>query len=340
MKAVFIPSPKQVEIRDIAEPEPKDDLVVVKIMSSLICGTEHIVYEKAPIPSTVGAAGHEAAGVVWKTDKAKYVKEGDKVSIYPTTGENCMRCIPCWSGEWQRCENKTIKRSQMGTHTQYMLIPEYMCLPIPDDMPFSIGAMIDDCIGTPYRAIKRMGVNGSNTVFITGAGPIGAAAAVIVKFLNGRAIIVDSNEYRLEKAKKNGADYVINPEKDNVLARVRQFTDNKGADIAIDCSGVAAAQIQCLEVVRSGGKVAFLGIRSETTPINIPLHCILKELTIIGSWASTPQEHMEIVALLRRGMPIEKIITHQFNIDAAQMAFDTFFSGKAVKVAINLWEVE
>lgn len=228
----------------------------------------------------------------------------------------------------------------MGTHTQYVLIPEYMCLPIPDDMPFSIGAMIDDCIGTPYRAIKRMGVNGSNTVFITGAGPIGAAAAVIVKFLNGRAIIVDSNEYRLEKAKKNGADYVINPEKDNVLARVRQFTDNKGADIAIDCSGVAAAQIQCLEVVRSGGKVAFLGIRSETTPINIPLHCILKELTIIGSWASTPPEHMEIVALLRRGMPIENIITHQFNIDAAQMAFDTFFSGKAVKVAINLWEVE
>jgi propanol-preferring alcohol dehydrogenase len=219
-----------------------------------------------------------------------------------------------------------------------MLVPDYLCLPIPDDMPFSIGAMIDDCIGTPYRAIKRMRVNGSNTVFITGAGPIGAAAAVIVKFLNGRVIVVDPNEYRLEEARRNGADYVINPEKDDVLTRVRELTDNKGADIAIDCSGLAAAQIQCLEVVRSGGRVAFLGIRSETTPINIPLHCIIKELTIIGSWASTPQEHMEIVALLGRGMPIEKIITHQFGIDAAQTAFDTFFAGKAVKVVINLWE--
>jgi len=127
---------------------------------------------------------------------------------------------------------------------------------------------------------------------------------------------------------------------DDVLARVREFTDNKGADIALDCSGVAAAQRQCLEVVRSGGKVAFLGIRSETTSLNIPLHCILKELTIIGSWASTPQEHMEIVTLLRRGMPIENIITHKFDIYDAQTAFDTFFSGKAVKVAINLWEVE
>jgi len=340
MKAVFIPSPKQVEVRDIAEPEPMDDLVVVKIMSSVICGTEHIVYEKAPLPDLVGAAGHEAAGIVWKTDKAKYVKEGDKVSIYPTTAENCLRCIPCWSGEWQRCENKTIKRSQMGTHSQYILVPEYICLPIPNNLPFSIGAMIDDCIGTPYRAIKRMGVTVSDTVFITGAGPIGAAAAVIVKFLNGRTIIVDPNEYRLEEARRTGADYVINPNKDDVVARVRELTDNKGADIAIDCSGIAAAQIQCLEVVRSGGRVAFLGIRSETTPINIPLHCILKELTIIGSWASTPQEHMEIVALLKRGMPIEKIITHQFDIYAAQAAFNTFFAGEAVKVAINLWEME
>jgi len=221
-----------------------------------------------------------------------------------------------------------------------MLVPEYLCLPIPDNMPVNVGAMIDDCIGTPYRAIKRIGVTGSDTVFITGAGPIGAATTVIVKFLNGRIIIVDPNEYRLEEARRNGADYVFNPEKNDVLARVRELTDNKGADIAIDCSGVAAAQIQCLEVVRSGGRVAFLGIRSETTPINIPLHCIPKELTIIGSWASTPQEHMEIVALLSRGMPIEKLITHRFGIDAAQTAFDTFFAGKAVKVAINLWEVE
>jgi len=340
MKAVFISSPKKIEVREIIEPEPKDDLVVVKIMSSVICGTEHIVYEKAPLPDLVGAAGHEAAGIVWKTDKAKYVKEGDKISIYPTTGENCLRCIPCWSGEWQHCENKTIKRSRMGTHSQYMLVPEYICLPIPDKMPFSIGAMIDDCIGTPYRAIKRMGVTGGDTVFITGAGPIGAAAAVIVKFLNGRVIIVDPNEYRLEESRRNGADYLINPEKDDVVARVREFTDNRGADMAIDCSGYAAAQIQCLEVVRSGGSVAFVGIRSETTPINIPRHCILKELTIIGSWASTPQEHMELVALLGRGMPIEKIITHQFNIDDAQTAFDTFFCGKAVKVAINPWEME
>ena len=97
----------------------------------------------------------------------------------------------------------------------------------------------------------------SNTVFITGAGPIGTAAAVIVKFLNGCTTIVDPNEYRLEEARRNGADYVINPEKDDVLTRVKELTDNKGADIPIDCSGLAAAQIQCLKVVRSGGRVAF-----------------------------------------------------------------------------------
>jgi len=60
MKAVFIPSPKQVEVRDVPEPEPKDDLVVVKIMSSVICGTEHTMYNAAVAPDIVGAGGHEA----------------------------------------------------------------------------------------------------------------------------------------------------------------------------------------------------------------------------------------------------------------------------------------
>jgi len=338
MKAVFVLGNKHVKVREVPRPEAKDDLVVVKIMASVLCGTEHTAYEAPPTRAGItGGSGHETAGIVWETDKARRVKTGDRVTIYPTVFENCHSCPACWSGEWQRCSSPRMKRSPMGTHTQYMLVPEYVCLPIPEDIPFSTGAMIDDCIGTPYRAIKRMGVNAGDTVFITGAGPIGAAAVVMAKFLNGRVITVDINEYRLEQAKLNGADYVFNPAKDDVLAQVRELTGNRGADVAIDCSGVDTAQIQCLDAVRGGGRVAFLGIKSEKTPVNVLRHFILKELTVIGSWASTPQEHAEIVAMLRRGMLAEKIITHCFGIDDAPAAFHTFFGGNAVKVVINPW---
>jgi propanol-preferring alcohol dehydrogenase len=286
----------------------------------------------------VGAGGHEAAGIVWKTDGARYVKPGDRVSIYPTAFENCCRCPACLAGEWMLCSSPKTKRSLMGTHTQYMLVPEYVCLPIPDEMPFVIGAMLDDCIGTPYRGIRRTGVRAGDTVLVTGVGPIGAAAVVIAKFLNAVVIAVETNGYRLNHASLLGADYTLNPTKDDVLARVRGITANRGADVAIDCSGVDVAQVQCLDAVRQGGKVAFIGIKSETTSINILRQFILKELTAIGSWASTPQEHFEIIRLIQRGMPVDRLITHQYGIDDAPTAFRKFFNGEAVKVSIDPWK--
>jgi threonine dehydrogenase-like Zn-dependent dehydrogenase len=226
----------------------------------------------------------------------------------------------------------------MGTHAQYMLVPEYICLPIPDEIPFVIGAMIDDCIGTPHRAIRRTGVQAGDTVLVTGVGPIGASAVVIAKFLNAVVIASDTNEYRLNHASLLGANYILNPNKEDLLAKVRDITKNTGVDVAIDCSGADVAQVQCLNAVRQGGKVAFIGIKSESTSINITRQFILKELTAIGSWASTAQEHLEIIRLIERGMPVEKIITHRYDIGEAATAFRQFFSGEAVKVTLDPWK--
>lgn len=197
--------------------------------------------------------------------------------------------------------------------------------------------MIDDGIGTPYRAIRRLGVKAGDTVLITGAGPIGAAAAVISKFRNARVIVVDVNDYRLEQAKTNGADHVFNPTRDDVLDRVREITGGRGADAAIECSGNEAAQVQCLDAARACGSVAFLGIKNETVPVNMTQHFVLKELTLIGSWACTVPEHFEIVELIQRGMPIDGTITHRFSMDDAPEALNTFFDGEGVKIAIHPW---
>jgi len=92
------------------------------------------------------------------------------------------------------------------------------------------------------------------------------------------------------------------------------------------------------EIVKPLGRVAFLGIKSETTTINVLRHFILKEITVIGSWASRPYEHPEIIEMIQHGLPAERLITHRFKIDDAPAAFKTFFSGEGMKVIINPWD--
>jgi len=340
MKTVHMLGNGKIEIIDLPEPDPNDDYVVVKIMSSTICGTEYTSYfGKVPLESN---SGHEAAGIVWKTDNAKYVRKGDRVSIYPILYYSCHRCPACLAGDWLHCQNfRWPKPNQKypGNHSQYILIREDICLPIPDDISFEVGALLDDCFGTPYQAIKRLQVNAFDTVLITGVGPIGAAAAMISKFLNAQVIAVDINDMRLEHVLQYGVEHTINPLKDDVLKIVRKLTNNQGVDVALECSGMEEAQIQCLETVKPRGKVAFLGIKSETTKVKVLQHFILKDLTVIGSWAMKPVMHSEIIELIRRGLPADQLITHKFKIEDAASAFKAFFSGEAVKVTINPWDL-
>lgn len=337
MKAVQLLGNKKSEVVDVPEPEPVDHLVVVKVMSSVICGTEHHGYY-APGPSPMhGGSGHEAAGIVAKVDKAKGAREGDRVSIVPVMSEVCHRCPACSAGEWLHCRNPSPRKGISGTHSQYVLVPDYLCLPIPADMSFDNGAMIGDCIGTPYRAIRRLGVKAGDTVLITGAGPIGATAAIITKYRNARVIVVDVNDYRLGIAKENGADYVFNPTKDDVLAQVTKITGGLGVDAAVECSGNKDAQLQCLDAARACGGVAFLGIKNETVSVDMGQHFVLKELTLIGSWASSIPDQYEIIDQIQQGMPTHRIITHRFGMDDAPKALDTFFNGQGVKIAIHPW---
>ena len=336
MKTLRMLGDKKSEVVEIAELEPQDNLVVVKIMASAVCGSEHPIYDvPAPIPVRNGGGGHEGAGIVWKVDKAQYVKEGDRVTIAPMPA-GCGQCLACAKGDSKHCENIPESRSDGGTHTQYMRVPESRLLAIPDFVSFDSGAMIDDCVGTPYRAINRLDVTAGETVLITGAGPIGAAAAIIAKFRHATVIMVDVNDYRLEQAKSNGADHILNPNREDSLVRIREFSAG-GVPVALECSGQASAQKLCLDAAEANGRVAMLGIRNETVSVNMMEHLVKKELNLIGSWASTVPEHFEIIELIRQGLSVDGLISHRFGMDDAPAAITTFFEGQAVKTIIQPW---
>lgn len=335
MKTVHILGNKKVEVIDVPEPEPVDGRVVVKIETSVICGTEKGQYLGPNAMPDNG--GHEGAGVVYAVDKSDKVKEGDHVTVF-LSFTHCHRCPACISGEWLHCWYPPSRvKGRRGTHSQYILVPDYLCLPIPEDLSFDHAALVGDCFGTPFRAMKRLGVNGGDTVLVTGSGPMGLAAVRLAKFYGATVIATSTNEVRLEHMANDAADYAFNPKKDDIVKKVREITDNRGASVAIECSGAESAQIECLDAVGVLGKVAFIGLGNEVVPVNMSKHFVRKELMLIGSWASTPPEHFDILGLIERGLPVDGIITHRYGIDDGVAAFQKFGDGGAMKIAIHPW---
>ncbi len=333
MKTVKMLGSERVAVIELPVPEPSGPLVVVKIMASTICGSEMHGYREPHAQDSNG--GHEAVGVVWKTDAARFVKEGDRVSLFAQS--SCGRCIHCLAGNWVLCESPAPARFP-GNHSQYVLLDERHCLPLPDDISFETGTLLGDALGTPLRAIKRLRLSALDTVLITGQGPVGLGATLLARFFNATVIAVDPIAFRRARAKELGADHVLDPTSDDVAAAAREITGGLGVDVAMDCSGKTDAEVLCLEAVRRGGRYAFVGENAGDIPVKPSQHFIRRDLEAVGTWYFTPSDHLDMIKLVRRGLAPERLITHHFGIDQAQEAFITFAAGQAVKVILQPWE--
>jgi L-iditol 2-dehydrogenase len=329
VRAVRILGREQVEVIDRPDPEPAGDRVVVQVMASALCGSERHAYF-GPEPRA-GNGGHEAAGVVVATDSARHSSVGDRVLVFAAS--HCGRCRHCLRGRWILCRAR-VPAPTGGMHAQLALVRDDLCFGIPDDVPFEQAALLGDVLGTPFRALRRLGASALDTVLIVGQGPIGLAATMLCRFMGARVIAVDINDYRLERAAAAGATRVVNPLREEVGPVALEMTDGDGADLALECSATAAGAAACVAAVRPAGRVAFLGLTGKLT-IDITPQLILRDLQVIGSWYSDPADLAELIAIVRRGLDLSPLVTHHYGIDDAAEAFATFFSGRSAKVILD-----
>ncbi|MGG1576043.1 zinc-binding dehydrogenase, partial [Fictibacillus sp. NRS-1165] len=134
-----------------------------------------------------------------------------------------------------------------------------------------------------------------------------------------------------------GADHVINGGEADVLNEIARITHGTGADAAIDCSGSPYAENNALDCVRAHGRVAFIGESRETT-IKPSDQLIRKQITLIGSWYFPIHEYDEIADfIIKKELPVEKLVTHTFKLEEAERAFQLFDERKTEK-AVFVWE--
>ena len=159
----------------------------------------------------------------------KGVKIGDRIIVHHYSG--CRRCKHCATGWPQLClngENKTYGFNADGGNADYMVVLPEMCVPMPDGLSFGEGAAIACGTGTAYQALKRLRVNGTDTLAVFGQGPVGLSATLLGTFMGATVIAIDPDEKRLELAKnlltKNGLIFISID--DNEMAKLKQLCDD------------------------------------------------------------------------------------------------------------------
>ena len=339
MRALVKNSPEHgIWMDDLPEPECNTNDVKIRVTHSAICGTDLHIYKwdewaqkNLNLPLTVG---HEFCGVIDEIGSAvSQYKVGDRVS-----GEGhltCKNCRNCRAGKQHLC-HKTIGVGihRNGAFAEYLVIPESNVWPIHNDIPSEIASFFDPFGNAVHTALSYR-LTGED-VLISGAGPIGIMAVAICKFSGSRNVVItDVNDYRLDLAVKLGATKAINPKKESLKDVFIELGINHGFDVGLEMSGNPEAFNQMIDKMYNGGNIALLGILPNSTKINWD-NVIFKGLNIKGIYGREMFDTWhKMTQMLRSGLSISDVLTHRFNIDDFNDAFEVLKSGNCGKVILE-----
>lgn len=246
--------------------------VLIKIKKTAICGTDLHIYnwdkwsqETIKTPMIIG---HEFAGVIQDIGaEVTGIKIGDRVS-----GEGhitCGYCRNCRAGKRHLCRNTLgVGVNRSGCFAEYLVIPATNVCPLPDNISDDQAAILDPLGNATHTALSFDLVG--EDVLITGAGPIGLMAVSIAKKVGARYVVItDINDYRLDLAKKMGADLTINVKHRKVSEAIEQLRMLEGFDVGLEMSGNATAILDMINNLNNGAKMAMLGLPANNIELDI-----------------------------------------------------------------------
>lgn len=317
-----------------------EEEVVVKIKVVGFCGSDIARYGKLG-PHTPGAIfGHEFSGVIVETgSQVKNVQKGDAVAGCPALP--CFTCESCTKGKYAQCEAlQVIGAKEDGAFAEYIRIHARNVLKLPEGLDFETAAGVEPAT-VAMHGLYHTSIKAGDTVAVLGAGSIGLFTIQCAKICGAAKVIaIDIFDEKLSLAKELGADVCINAKTVDPIAAVKEATDGKGVDIAVESAGNPFTSAQVFSLPKKGGTVLFMGIPYGDVPV--PREHFEKivryELTVLGSWNSTSapfpgKEWHSVLHFMKEGkIKVKPMVTHRISIDQIPETFeklykrDTFFS--------------
>jgi len=344
MLAAVLERRQTVVVKDVPEPKPRPGEVKIAVRAVGICGTDvhawlGVMEYRVPYPRILG---HEFGGeVVELGPGVDGVKVGDRVAVDLVTP--CGKCVSCMEGHPNTCVNlNVVGIDSDGGMAEQTVVRAERVHKLPDNLPMKHSIMAE-LYAVAVHAMRRTKIEPGDVVVILGSGRLGLACLDVALGCGAKQIITtDIQDFRLDVARKFGADVTINASKDDPVAAVMEITGGFGADKVIECIGESTPQPgqntpawQATEMVRPSGQITMLG--QGPHPEKLPWRdLVLKEANIITSRLNVGDLPRSIALMAAGRLHPELIITDELPLSEAVRGFEMAHSGsRTLKVVLR-----
>jgi threonine dehydrogenase-like Zn-dependent dehydrogenase len=374
--AATLVKPGKYEIREYPLPEPAAGCVLIRMEMSGICGTDKHTFQGYTTQYGGRALefpiiqGHENVGTIAAIGgNGKYadfegvaLREGDRVVVGANVA--CGECYYCRHDfPYYCCEKMTDYGNNLsaknppyifGGWSQYLyVVPGSFLVKVPDDLPSEVAVLTEIfAVSVGLDRAKQMSsfpnesFRFDDTVVVLGVGPLGMCFLMKARMLGaGTIIAVDKSEYRLNFAKRLGADFAVNVgtmSKEERLQMVKDLTHGRGADMVIECAGVPPAVPEALDMLRVGGLLVEAGNFSDLgeVPISPHRHICAKNARILGVGGEEPAAYgpsMRQMARYMKNYPLREFVTHRYGLRDVDAAMKKSVEAESMKVVLEPW---
>ena len=346
MLAAVFHGPNDLRIENVPIPEIVNGEILIKVLSTSICGTDLRIYHgnhRMYPPGTVRIPGHEVVGTIVKIGaQVNSYAIGQRVFCAPNTG--CGHCEQCITGNNNLCTNyDAIGVTSDGGFAEFVRIPansvrQGNVIPISDSIDPAVAALME-----PFACVLRgqnaLHIATGEVVLIMGAGPIGVMHIKLAKARGaGRIIVSEPIPERAVQASRMGADRVVDPTSEDLKYILLEESQGRGADAIIVAAPVHAAQESTLDFAAIGGRINFFGGLPKDRPtININSNLVhYKELVITGTTACSTADCWQASQIVNSGViDLSDVVSQRFPLKDAVLAFAAAEDRKSLKIVLE-----
>lgn len=371
--AAVLAAPGEIRIQRFPYPTSLEaDALIVKMEMAGVCGTDKHIYNSTgshdgvPYPVILG---HENVGTIVEigpgTSKTREfdgqsLRPGDRIVI-----SSALVCGECWycrnTFGYAWCERVqafgwsfscAAPPHLLGGWAEYMYIPPKASVyRVPEGVPpeaavlaepFTCSFAIDST--KEFYSLANTGFGAAPTVVVQGVGPLGLCCLIKSRILGaGEIIAIDVSDYRLNMAKRFGADHCLNPARTTSEERiefVKERTHGRGADLVVECVGVPKVLVEGIEMVRRAGTYVEAGVFMDSgeVSLNVSRHICIKNIRLLGASYHPLTGYRATLKLMEKYgdiIPFDQIVTHRFPIDKAEDALKTAMKGECLKAVLT-----